>query len=55
MLQDEPRPAGAVKLTGSSLWRVRIGDYRMVYSIDDAQKAVDVKIVAHRREVYRDL
>ena len=55
-LADNPRPAGSVKLAGGGgLWRVRIGDYRMVYLIDDAAQTVDIRIVAHRREVYRGL
>jgi mRNA interferase RelE/StbE len=45
-----------VKLAGTSgLWRVRVGDYRMVYLVDDQHRAVDIRIVAHRREVYRGL
>jgi len=55
-LGQEPRPPGCIKLAGgSSLWRIRVGDYRVVYAIDDASKRVDVRIVAHRREVYRDI
>ena len=55
-LADNPRPPGAVKLAGASgLWRIRVGEYRMVYLIDDRQKIVDIRIVAHRREVYRGL
>lgn len=55
-LSDNPRPPGAVKLAGGSgLWRVRIGDYRLVYLIDDQRQTVDIRIVAHRREVYRGL
>jgi mRNA interferase RelE/StbE len=51
-----PRPLGAVKLAGAAnLWRVRVGDYRIVYAIDDSGENVDVRIVAHRREVYRDI
>jgi len=43
-----------VKLSGpAGLWRIRVGDYRMVYFIDDAGQTVDIRIVAHRREVYR--
>ena len=53
-LASEPRPPGAVKLQGQrSLWRIRVGDYRVVYAIDDASKTVDVSIVRHRRDVYR--
>jgi mRNA interferase RelE/StbE len=55
-LGQEPRPPGSIKLSGASnLWRLRVGDYRIVYHIDDAKKLVDVRIIAHRREVYRDI
>jgi mRNA interferase RelE/StbE len=55
-LADDPRPSGCVKLSGAgNLWRMRVGDYRIVYAIDDAVETVDVRIVAHRREVYRDM
>ena len=51
-----PRPAGCSKLAGGgNLWRVRMGDYRIVYVVDDARKTVDIRIIAHRREVYRDV
>ncbi len=54
LLALNPRPSGVVKLRGGSvLWRLRVGDYRIVYSIDDAAKVVDVSVVRHRREVYR--
>ncbi len=55
-LSDNPRPAGVTKLKGQKgLWRLRVGDYRVVFFIDDAARLVDVSIVRHRREVYRDL
>jgi len=55
-LGSEPRPPGSVKLAGGSgLWRVRVGEYRMAYLIDDEKRTVDIRIVAHRREVYRGL
>jgi mRNA interferase RelE/StbE len=55
-LADDPRPPKCVKLTGySTLYRVRIGDWRVVYDVDDARQIVEVQIVAHRREVYRGL
>jgi mRNA interferase RelE/StbE len=55
-LADNPRPSGCVKLQGhSGLFRIRVGDYRVVYHIDDARQLVEVTIVANRREVYRDL
>ena len=53
-LADEPRPTGCRKLTGSDRdWRIRLGDYRIVYEIDDRPKEVRVNRVRHRREVYR--
>ncbi len=49
-----PRPAGVVKLSDTeNLWRVRVGDYRIVYEIDDQQAVVTVLRVAHRKDVYR--
>ena len=53
-LYDEPRPHNSKKLSGSgSLWRIRIGDYIILYEINDPQKMVKVFRIAHRREVYR--
>jgi mRNA interferase RelE/StbE len=53
-LANEPRPTGCVKLTGSGNdWRVRIGEYRTGYEINDELGTVTVFSVAHRREVYR--
>jgi len=49
-----PRPAGVVKLAGDeNLWRIRIGDYRVVYEIHDERLVVAVLRVAHRGDVYR--
>ena len=48
------RPVGCKKLSGSvDLWRIRVGDYRVVYRIDDERHMVDVTVVRHRRDVYR--
>jgi mRNA interferase RelE/StbE len=47
-----PRPPAAKKLVGSELWRVRTGDYRIVYAIEDDRLLVVVVKVGHRREVY---
>ena len=53
-LAETPRPPGCRKLSGSdSDWRIRIGDYRVVYEIDDAEKAVRIFRVRHRRDAYR--
>ena len=52
-LAGTPRPAGCKKLKGyKDLWRVRVGDWRVLYIIDDASKLVIVTRIAHRREVY---
>ncbi len=53
-LAEEPRPHGVEKLAGDSeVYRVRVGDYRILYQIDDAVLVVLVVRVRHRREVYR--
>ncbi|MBL8023381.1 MAG: type II toxin-antitoxin system RelE/ParE family toxin [Elusimicrobia bacterium] len=53
-LGHQPRPSGCVKLTGQNrLWRIRIGDYRIVYEIDDDHRQIDVIVIRHRRDVYR--
>jgi mRNA interferase RelE/StbE len=53
-LAQEPRPPGCSKLQGEeNLWRIRLGDYRIVYSIDDRQHMVDIVRIRHRREAYR--
>lgn len=52
-LASAPRPPGCKKLKGGdNEWRIRVGDYRIVYVIDDMAKTVDVTRIAHRREVY---
>ena len=53
-LARNPRPPGCRKLAGSkSDWRIRVGDYRVVYEITDEIRVVRVNRVRHRREVYR--
>ena len=52
-LATVPRPGGCKKLVGGvNEWRIRIGDYRVIYTIDDSARAVDITRIAHRREVY---
>jgi len=52
-LGHAPRPAGCKKLKGyKDQWRVRVGDWRVVYIIDDAAKVVSVTRIAHRSQVY---
>ena len=49
----EPRPPGCEKLSGEDKLRLRQGNYRVVYSVHDAERSVLVVKVGHRREVYR--
>ncbi|MCU1330961.1 MAG: addiction module toxin, RelE/StbE [Bryobacterales bacterium] len=54
LLADTPRPPGAKKLAGSTNdWRVRTGDYRIIYEIQDAQLIILVVALGHRRDIYR--
>jgi len=53
-LAENPRPSSCLKLSGSKNdWRIRVGDYRVLYEIDEKAKAVRIMRVRHRREVYR--
>jgi mRNA interferase RelE/StbE len=52
-LAAQPRPPGCVKLAGSENWRIRVGDYRVIYEIRDDVLLVLVIEIGHRREVYR--
>jgi mRNA interferase RelE/StbE len=52
-LSEQPRPHGCVKLSHSESWRIRIGDYRVIYDIDDRSQQIVVLHIGHRREVYR--
>jgi mRNA interferase RelE/StbE len=53
-LAKEPRPAGGRKLQGEkSLWRIRIGDYRVVYAVHDRERLVDIIAVRHRSKAYK--
>jgi mRNA interferase RelE/StbE len=53
-LSSQPRPSGCLKLTDEeNLWRIRAGDYRVVYEIDDDSEIVRIVYVRHRSKVYR--
>ncbi len=52
-LATNPRPPGAKKLTGRDGYRIRAGDYRVLYEVVDAAKLVRVYTIGHRRDVYR--
>jgi mRNA interferase RelE/StbE len=53
-LAAEPRPRGSRKLLGSKNdWRIRVGDYRIIYEISDQTKEIRVMKIRHRREAYQ--
>ena len=52
-LEDNPRPKGAKKLSGRDEYRLRVGAYRVLYTIDDKNNIVTIFAIGHRREVYR--
>jgi mRNA interferase RelE/StbE len=53
-LGQDPRPSGCRKLVGQgNLWRIRAGDYRVIYEIDDRRRTVDISAVRHRSDAYR--
>ena len=55
-LASDPRPSGVEALRGHRPWlRLRAGDYRIIYAVDDEARLVTVLTVGHRREVYRNL
>lgn len=54
-LVNDPRPVGCKKLSGDEKYRLRVGDYRILYEIEDEIVTVYVVKVAHRKEVYRML
>ena len=51
-LAENPRPAGCKKLIRREGWRIRSGDYRVIYEIDDAQREITILHIGHRRDVY---
>jgi mRNA interferase RelE/StbE len=52
-LETNPRPADVKKLKGRDAWRIRMGDYRVIYEIHDRVLQIIVITVGHRREIYR--
>jgi len=54
-LREDPRPPGAAKMMGEmrGAWRIRVGDCRVIYDVDDDRRLVIILLVLHRREVYR--
>jgi mRNA interferase RelE/StbE len=53
LLENDPLPAGVIALQGRQGFRIRIGDYRVLYEIDEPAKIVTVISIGHRRDVYR--
>lgn len=52
-LAGDPRPRGVKKMAGVEAWRIRVGDYRVIYSIVDQQLVIEIIKLGNRREVYR--
>lgn len=52
-LGEAPRPDGCKKLSGRNAWRVRVGDYRVIYEVADDTHRVIVVVIAHRKDAYR--
>jgi len=52
-LTDNPRPYGYKKLKGEDAYRIRVGDYRIIYEIDDGKIIVTVVSVGHRKDIYK--
>ena len=54
-LSENPRPVGSIKLKGEKeyLWRIRVGDYRVIYLIDDTIRVIDVRKIGNRRDIYQ--
>ncbi len=53
--EQNPRPRGIEKIRGVELWRIREGDYRIVFSIDDNEKMITIVRIGNRRDIYRGL
>ncbi len=54
-LADTPRPDGVKKLKGTkeALWRIRVGNYRVIYSIEDVIKVVEIRTIGDRKDIYK--
>ncbi len=51
-LQENPRPHGCEKVKGFEGWRIRVGDYRIIFKIDDENRTVTITRIGHRKDVY---
>ena len=52
-LKFEPRPVGCIKLSGNESYRIRVGDYRIIYTINDKIIEIYIFNIAHRKEIYK--
>ena len=52
-LSDNPRPSNAKKLTARSGWRIRIGNYRVIFEIEDDRLIITVISIGHRKDIYK--
>ena len=53
-LAENPRPEGVKKLKSEEAYRIRVGDYRVVYTIEDVIQIIEVQRIRHRKDAYRD-
>ncbi len=55
-LQNQPRPSGIRKIMGSDIdYRIRIGDYRIIFQVNDSDRTVFICGLGHRKDIYRSL
>ncbi len=55
-LAQNPRPSGVRKIMGSDIdYRIRMGDYRIIYQINDSERVVEIRGIGHRKEIYKKL
>jgi mRNA interferase RelE/StbE len=52
-LEENPLPKGVKKLSGIDAYRIRVGDYRILYQINSKKKIIEIIAIAHRKDAYR--
>lgn len=52
-LENQPRPKGCIKLKGRDSYRIRVGNYRIIYEIQDQELIIDVIALGHRKDIYK--
>ena len=53
-LQSNPRPTGSIKITNQNAYRIRQGDYRIIYTINNHKLIIEIIKIGHRREIYKE-